>query len=252
MKLEDLPVYSYIDDLVLVGTNHLLDFRKDKDKTKHFAGELKEMEHLILEGYKSQYTSNEGYPNYECLAHSIGNKLLDSENIRFIEEGEDFIEANGIRKDLFGFYMVCGNLKFMGNKNSNEKEFYDSLMHLTKVLDEVYPAINQQETINQLIQVFPYYGDVNSLYTLARAWTNHSSRNRDHYIFGPKSLKWKEELKGKKVELVGSNHFLFLQKYLRGEEIKPLGHWHDTLDEKHRKIAEDIEEVIFPEFFSYG
>ena len=59
-----------------------------------------------------------------------------------------------------------------------------------------------------------------------------------------KTKQWKEELDGLKMEVVGFNHFLFLNNYLAGTVEAP-NHWRSYLPKHHRSIAEDIEENMF-------
>ena len=237
----DLPRYAYIDDLILIGTNHLLDSRADPAKREKFLQEVSEADHLFLEGYEHSYTCPANPHNFEMLA--FHNRPPST---RFLEEGEDFIEANGIRRDLFGMYMTFLNLPMAVMGCKSEQDLLKNIRSLTHMLANTYPAIDSDAALAQFLGVTDAHRDIRSLVSLGNSWAYHSSRNRDHYIFGPKTKRWKEELKGKKVELVGHNHFIFLLDYLRGEAPAPV-QWRDTLNPGLRSIAYNIEEVMFPQ-----
>ncbi|MFH1668573.1 MAG: hypothetical protein ABIA62_01465 [Candidatus Woesearchaeota archaeon] len=238
--LDSLPCYGRFGDLTIIGTNHLLDYRNDCSKKEQFLEEIAGIDHLILEGYEHSYLKPANIYNFEALAYN--NRPTST---RFIEDGEDFIEANGIRRDLFGLYMTFLEIPRILNKSPTPELLISNVKKMAQILDKVYPAIDGQATFGQFMQVIVEYQDMSSLYILGQKWAHHSSRNRDHYIFGPKTVKWSKELEGNKVELVGYNHFIFLEKYLT-EGVPELGHWRDTLEPEHKKIAEDIEERLFP------
>jgi len=251
---KDLPIYERVGDLVLIGTNHRADTKKQPRRLGRFLDEVLGSDHLIFEGDKKsiERIRESVRTNYEKMAISEFQGPIHS-----LEEGANFRELGekyGLRKDLLGLYDILSAIpQFLGVAQSYGG-FLECLSRYLDLKKQDCPGgdgIESDVTLRMVPEIMNNFLEHPGLILhvgLVYEW--YLTRLRDHELLGPKTLEYSSALDGKKTEIVGADHVNYLARRLRGEDVEQPKEWGDFvkgLEPQYGNAIRMIERDIFPE-----
>lgn len=250
----DLPRYEYLDDLVLIGVDHLQEIEEGSVKTNKFLDHVSNADHLIFEGNKKLYDYPDS-PHYEVLAYFIfgGRKPT-----YFLEEDVDFFELckkYSVRDDMIGLYTL---LLGYGNAITSAQGNYDFLLDILqkdlKNCTLYYPGFEKIDRASVLEKtprmITTFSKRPSDILDVGVLFNSYLANLRNYEVMGPKIREYKQTLPEKKAAIMGDLHVDYLVPYLRGEIMQSPLRWNEyvkTLDEATQSVVDKIENELFKE-----